>query len=140
MSQEYEVIENTDDLILDFEEEEQENTKTFLLNTKDNVIGGFIDELDALRQSIYLTLSTEADQYIIYPYTYGLKTIDLIGKPYYYVMAVIPERISEILLEDERITDVSDFEFEINKNKLNVRFIVHTIYNEDITEETVVMF
>lgn len=132
--------ENLDDLVSDFEEDEQENTKTFGLNITENIISGMVDDIDALRQSIYLMLNTEADQYIIYPYTYGLTTLDLIGMPDYYVTAVIPERIKETLLSDDRITDVSDFEFEVMDNKLNVKFIVHTIYGEDIEEETVVIY
>ena len=84
-------------------------------------------------------LSIEADQYIIYPYTYGINTLDLIGKPSYYVIAVLPERITETLLSDDRITDVSDFEFEVNKNKITVKFTVHTIYGE-VKEETEVAY
>ena len=98
-----------------------------------------MDGLVALQQSIFLMLSTEADQYIIYPYTYGIKTLDLIGKPSYYVMAVIPERITETLLSDDRITDVTDFEFEIKENKLTVKFVVHSIYG-DVEGETVVIY
>lgn len=131
--------ENIDDLILDFEEDTKENTKTFGINLVDNVIGGKIDGLDALKQSIYFLLNIEADQYIIYPYTYGIKTVDLIGEPYYYVLAVLPGRIKEALLSDDRITDVSDFEFEVNKQKVHVKFIAKTIYG-DIDEETVVRF
>jgi hypothetical protein len=102
-------------------------------------ISGKADGLVALQQSIFLMLSTEADQYIIYPYTYGINTLDLIGKPSYYVMAVIPERITEALLSDDRITDVSNFEFEVNGNKLTVKFVVHSIYG-DVEEETVVVY
>ena len=131
--------ENIDDLILDFEEGTQPNTKTFGLNTTNNTIGGFVDGLAAVKQSIYLMLNTESDQHIIYPYTYGLKTVDLIGKPMPYVAAVIGERIKETLLSDYRITDVSDFEFEHERNKLNVKFVVNTIYG-NIDTETVVAY
>lgn len=104
-----------------------------------NFISGMIDGRAALEQSIYLMLSIEADHYIIYPYTYGIKTLDLIGKPMYYVMAIIPERIKETLLSDDRITDVTDFEFETAKNKLTVKFLVHSIYGE-MEEETEVIY
>lgn len=127
-----------DDLILE-NEYEQQNTQTFAINSVGNSVGGKVDDLEALRQSIYLMLSIEADQYIIYPYTYGLTTLDLIGKPNYYVAAVLPERIKETLLQDERINDVSDFEFEVSGNKMTVKFVVHTIYG-DTNEETVVMY
>lgn len=104
-----------------------------------NVVSGMIDGRDALRQSIYLMLSIESDQYIIYPYTYGLQTLDLYGKSSDYIIAILPERITSVLLSDERITDVSDFEFTLNGNKLTTKFIVHSIYG-DIDEETVVTF
>lgn len=84
-------------------------------------------------------LNTEADQYIIYPYTYGLKTLDLIGKPSYYVMAVLPTLVEETLLSDDRITEVSDFEFEIDKNKIHATFVVKTIFG-NINTETVVNY
>jgi hypothetical protein len=121
-------------------EDKEEPTLTFAINTNENVIGGMIDDLEALKQSIYLTLNTEADQHIIYHWTYGLQTIDLIGKPSYYVMAVLPDRIKEALLDDDRITDVSEFEFKINNNKITVSFIVSTIYGENIEEEMVVIY
>ena len=114
-----------------------ENKETFYLNIKENIIGGKVKGLEALRQSIYLMLNTEADQYIIYPYTYGITTLDLYGKPSHYVMAVLPDRIKETLLSDSRITDVSDFGFNVNKNKLTTSFVVHTIFGE--TKEEVVV-
>ena len=130
---------NIDDLILDFEEEKQLATKTFGINMTHNTVGGLVDGITAVRQSIYLRLNVESDQYIIYPYTYGLQTVDLIGKPIHYVVAVIPERIKEALLSDDRITDVSDFEFEAERNKLHVKFVVSTIYG-NIDTETVVVY
>lgn len=132
-------IENLDDLVLEFEETEQTNTQTFNINTNENIISGKVDDLTALQQNIYLMLSVEADQYIIYPYTYGVNTLDLIGKPSYYVAAVLPDRIRETLLSDDRITDVSDFEFEVENNKIHVTFVVHTIYG-DLNSETVVTY
>jgi hypothetical protein len=131
-------IENVDDLVADFEENVQEDTKTFAINTNDNNISGFVDGLDSLIQSVYLMLNIEADQYIIYPYTYGVNTLDLIGKPVHYVEAVLPDRIKETLLSDDRITDVSDFEFTADKSKLHVKFTVTSIYGT-FDQETVVI-
>lgn len=142
------ITENIDDLILDFDEVEQENTKTFGIrelttSSKNNIthfVGGLIDDIQALKQSIYFLLNIEADQYIIYPYTYGIQTLDLFGKPHDYVMAVIPERIRETLLSDDRITDISNFEFENENNKLLVKFRVHTVYDVDVEQEMVVRY
>ena len=129
---------NFDSMVSSYEEE-QEKTKTFGLNITDRVLGGMVDGLSALRQSIYLMLSIEADQYIIYPYTYGVNTLDLIGKPSYYVVAILPDRIRETLLRDDRILDVSDFEFDVIGNKVHAKFTIHTIYG-DVNEETVVIY
>ncbi len=128
---------NINDLILTLNGESQSNTQTFGINLADNIIGGKIDDLDALIQRIYLMLSIEADQYIIYPYTYGITTLDLIGKPIHYVMAILPERIKAVLLSDDCILDVTDFEFEKNKSKLGVKFRVHSIYGETQAETEV---
>ena len=131
--------ENLDDLVLDFEEV-QEKTKTFGIHKTDaKRMAGMVDDLKALEQHIYLTLRVDADKFIIYPYTYGIRTLDLFGKPYHYVMAVIPERIKEALITDDRIIDVSNFEFEIDTNRLTVRFVVYSIYGE-LEEETVVNY
>ena len=132
--------ENIDDLILDFLEDNQENTKTFGINKSSGTsMSGMIDGIKALEQHIYLTLSIEADRFIIYPYTYGIRTLDLFGKPHDYVMAIIPERIKEALLSDNRITDVSNFEFEVDTNRLTVHFTVYSIYGE-VEGETVVNY
>lgn len=131
------ITENLDDLVLQFDEVEQEKTQTFRIDLTKNIIVGKIDGLEALKQSIYLMLNIEADQHIIYPWDYGITTIDLIGKPNHYVMAIIPERIRETLLKDNRIVDVSDFEFDVHKNKVGVKFTVSTIYG-DFAEEMVV--
>lgn len=127
----------TSDLVLDTEENNK--TKTFALNLNTNTVGGIIDDLEALKQSIYLRLSTEADQHIIYPYTHGLKTVDLIGEPYYYIVAILPNRIKDALLDDDRITDVDDFTFTVENNSIGVSFTVTTIYGKT-SGETVVRY
>lgn len=51
---------------------------------------------------------------------------DLIGKQMEYVIPEIERRITEALLQDDRIDAVNGFEFEQQKSKLKVTFIVHT--------------
>lgn len=90
----------------------------------DDRINGYTDDLLALQQTIYVILGTERYEHIIYSWDYGVELLDLIGKPIPYVMAVLPRRITEALTQDDRIEDVTDFEFERNKNKLHVTFVV----------------
>ena len=97
-------------------------------------ISGYTDEVDALIQTIYLILSTERYKYNIYSWDYGVELVDLFGKPMPYVMAELPRRIKEALTQDDRIDDVTDFEFEVNKNKLHTTFTVVTNLGNISTE------
>lgn len=89
-------------------------------------ISGYVDELDAIKQAIYLILNTERYQYVIYSWDYGVELLDLYGKQMSYVMAELPRRIEEALTQDDRIEKVTDFEFEKIKSRLLVSFTVIT--------------
>lgn len=87
-------------------------------------INGFVDDLEAVVQAVYLILSTERYQFIIYSWDYGVELVDLIGQPMPYVMSELPRRIKEALTQDDRIDDVVDFEFEQNGKRLHTTFTV----------------
>lgn len=89
-------------------------------------INGYTDDLEAIKQAIYLILSTERYAYIIYSWDYGVELVDLIGKPMPYVMSELPRRITEALTQDNRIKNVVDFEFERKGKKLHTTFTVVT--------------
>lgn len=93
-------------------------------NSNINRITGYINDLEAVKQAIYLILSTERYQYLIYSWDYGIELLDLIGKPMPYVIAEVPRRIKEALIQDNRIEDVIDFEFEKKGKQLHVKFTV----------------
>ena len=80
--------------------------------------------MEAVKQAVYLILSTERYQYIIYSWDYGVELLDLIGKPVPYVMSELQRRIKEALTQDDRITDVVDFEFEQHGKQLHTKFTV----------------
>jgi len=87
-------------------------------------INGYTDDLQAVAQAIYLILSTERYKFIIYSWDYGVELVDLFGKPIPYVMAELPRRIKEALIQDNRIDDVINFEFEKNGKRLYTTFTV----------------
>lgn len=87
-------------------------------------ISGYVDGLEAVKQAVYLILGTERYKFNIYSWDYGVELVDLIGKPMPYVMSELPRRIKEALIQDDRIKDVVDFEFEINGKKLHTTFTV----------------
>ena len=86
-------------------------TLTAQLLGKDR-INGYIDDLEAVIQAVYLILSTERYKFNIYSWDYGVELIDLIGLPMPMVIAELPRRIKEALTMDDRIDDVVNFEFE----------------------------
>lgn len=89
-------------------------------------IDGYVDDLESIKQAVYLILSTERYEFIIYSWDYGVELVDLIGKPIPYVMSELPRRIQEALTQDNRIDDVVDFEFEQHGKKLHTTFTVVT--------------
>lgn len=101
-------------------------TETYKVVIDKNRINGYTDDLDAVIQTIYLILSTERYQYLIYSWDYGVELLDLIGKPISYVIAELPRRIKEALTTDDRIDDVVDFEFERKGKQLYTKFTVVT--------------
>jgi hypothetical protein len=107
-------------------EEEIEPNKTYRMNLKDNIIEGFIDEKDAIKQAIYKILDTERYAYPIYSWDYGIELSDLYGEDVSYVCSELEDRIAEALTQDERVTDVTDFEFDIYKGTIKVRFAAVT--------------
>lgn len=100
-------------------------------------INGYTDDLTALMQAIYLILGTERYRHIIYSWDYGVELLDLFGKPMPYVMSEVERRISEALLQDDRILEVKNFEFEISHNRLHTTFEVTTIYGTVQVEKEV---
>lgn len=97
-------------------------------------INGYVEELESIKQAIYLILSTERYAYVIYSWDYGIELIDLYGQPMPYVMSELPRRIEEALTMDDRIESVTDFEFEQKGNKLKTTFTVVTTLGNIGTE------
>jgi len=125
-----------DDLRAEFEEV-VEPSKTFKLYLEKNRCLGFVDEREALKQAIFLILSTERYDYIIYSWNYGVEFKDLIGQPVAFVASEVKRRIRECLLQDDRIEEVDSFEVSTNKNKVHVSFTAHTIFGEIQAEREV---
>lgn len=131
------IPEVNDGLIVDFDETIEQPSKTFQLNTVKNRIVGFIDEIEALKQAIFLILSIERYEHIIYSWNYGVELNDLFGKPIPFVLPEIKRRVTEALVQDDRIESVDAFKFEVNKGKVHATFTVHSIYGEIEAEKEV---
>lgn len=126
-----------DDLLADFDEAVALPTKNYKIYTAKNRIAGFIDEIEALKQAIFLMLSIERYDYIIYSWDFGVEFKDLFGKATSYVLPEIKRRTSECLIQDDRILAVDGFRFDVKKNKVHETFTVHSIYGEFEMEKEV---
>ena len=116
-------------LTADFKITQPEN-RTFRMNREEQLVAGFTDGIEAVKQAIYLILGTERYQHVIYSRNYGVELRDLIGESSDIVLPEIERRITEALLQDERITQVTGFSFEVNGDTATVYFTAYTIYGE----------
>ena len=128
------MIPKVDNDLLTLEVETQPSL-TYALDIEHRRIRGMVDELESLRQAIYLILSTERYAYLIYSWNYGVELVELIGQPKEYALPEIKRCITEALLQDDRITAVDGFEFETEKKTVHVTFTVHSIFG-DLEVET----
>ena len=119
-------------------------SNTYKLNYDKNNLKGFVDNLEAVKQSIYLILNIERYECLIYDWDYGFQISDLIGSEINSILPEIQNRITDALIQDTRINSVDDFSFDIKglkekglypKNKVIVSFTVNTIFGA--TNETV---
>lgn len=117
------------------EEEFQDNT--YKIDFINNKITDKIDGIEAVEQTIYCILNTERYEHIIYTWDYGSELRELIGKDRDFVIGDIKRRITEALLQDERIVSIDNFEYKQEKDSINLKFIVTTKYGSIPIEKVV---
>lgn len=121
----------------DFEITEQP-THTYKMNLESNLIRGYTDGQEAMKQAIYKILNTERYQYVMYSWNYGIELLDLYGEPVSYVCPELERRIREALTWDDRIQTVDNFEFNISKKgEILVTFTAHTVFGDVVAEKVV---
>ena len=108
----------------------EQPSNTFYLDMERDIVFGFTDDRNAVKQAIYLILSIERYKYVILPWSYGIEYEDLFGMPISWVIPEAQRRIEEALLQDTRIKAVDSFKFEVGKGVLLIRFTAHTIYGD----------
>ena len=116
-------------LTIDLTVKEQSYTdRTYKMS--DTQIAGFVDGMEALKQSIYKALSTEQYEYPIYSFQYGIAWKQLIGEDRSYVRAELRRMVEELLMRDDRIRSVDGFEFSFSGDSCHCSFDVSSIYGE----------
>lgn len=103
-------------------------SRTLKMDHDYKTITGTIDQIQAVEQAVFLILTTERYQWLIFSWDYGVELQNLIGKDPEYCVPEIERRIREALLQDDRITAVENFQFEVNKKKVLTTFTVISIF------------
>lgn len=102
-------------------------------------ICGFIDEIESVKQAIYLILSTERYSKEIYTWNHGIETHDLYQSNKYLIIPQLQKRIMDALYQDDRITDISNFKVDVEGTIYHVTLDVTTIFGETISIESEVI-
>lgn len=119
---------------------QRQPSKNYRMHFDEKRVAGFCDGKEAMKQVIYKILNTERYQYVVYSWNYGIELTNLFGMPVSYVCPVLEKRITEALLQDDRITDVKDFEFDISRPRtvLTTFTVVTDVGNITAQKEVVI--
>lgn len=112
----------------------QQPSKTYKDTTER--ISGFVDNKEAIEQTVRHILGTERYAYVIYPDSYGMEMQKYIGKPFEYLQATIENDLKLALTQDDRITNVKVTNCEkLDIDKALIEFDVYS--TEGIIQEGV---
>ncbi len=111
---------------------------TWKIDFDNNRITTELDEQEAVKQMVHLALITEYQYSDIYS-DFGMKTSDLIGQDFFFIVSELKRRITETLTKDSRVSDVSGFEFEEVEAGVLTSFTVATIYGDIESEEVITL-
>lgn len=136
--------ENNTELLDDYLEREssgnaEQPSKTYAIRFTTGQIGGFIDELEAVKQYIRKAIVTERSKWRIYTDDFGCELYELIGQDVSdgYLSAEIPRMVREAVEYDDRILAVNDVTVRRDGDTVFITSDVSTIYG-DVASEVVI--
>ncbi|NLJ18480.1 DUF2634 domain-containing protein [Globicatella sulfidifaciens] len=104
---------------------------TYKIDFETKRIKGKIDNRDAIFQAVVKILSTERYAHVIYSSQYGVEIERFIGQDYKFIESDLERTITEALLADDRIQEVTDFEIEkMGLDSMRVLFRVVSIIGD----------
>lgn len=106
-------------------------TRTYKLDTRSGRIAGFVDGQDAMLQAAEKIFRTERFAYVIYSALYGIELEPLIGAPIDFVQAVLPDRVEEAVLIDDRFTSAETLQItQVAKDSVFARVRLTSIFGD----------
>jgi hypothetical protein len=114
-------------------------SKTYKADFTTNRISGKIEGLESVKQAVRLILGAQRYSLENFSFDYGNEILSLIGKPRDYVESDLERLITEALLAEERIKNVTNFSISWNNRNesCNVKFTVNTIFGDTSLEENI---
>lgn len=111
-------------------------TRTYRLDAVKGRCSGFIDRKEAMEQAIFKVINTVRFAHLIYSDDYGFE--HMTGHERLFVRGDLPRRIKEALLQDERITSITNFTLDFEKDEAYVSLTADTIFGDvDVLREAV---
>lgn len=99
-------------------------SKTYRIDS--GCIAGTADGLEAVKQAVFCILNTERFDWEVYSWNYGMECKTLFGRNPGVVKSKLKKRITEALMQDDRITSIDAFSFSMYGRRMYVSFCVHT--------------
>ena len=114
----------------EFDIDEHPTSETWAISFDRGIVKGRIDEIEAVRQAVFIILSSDRYRYVIYDRSYGSELNTLLHRHPSIVRPEAKRMIEEALLQDDRIESVTGFDISVDGNILSVTCTVNTIYGE----------
>lgn len=112
------------------DEPEIETLKTYRIDYENmRITNEIIDGIEAIKQFVYMAILTPRYVHPIYSDDYGSEIEELLADndvTTEFKMMELPRLITEALIYDERIADVTDFNIEHVGDSFHVDFTVHS--------------
>ena len=112
-------------------------SRTWEIDWERGCLRGQFEGIDAVKQTVFGILNTERYDYVIFSWNYGIERNRVFGHTREYVCSELKRRITDALIQDDRIGGVDSFSFDWGRGKVTVSFTVHTIYGDYETEQEV---
>ncbi|WP_227793557.1 DUF2634 domain-containing protein [Paenibacillus guangzhouensis] len=111
-------------------EEKVETSRTYKINFGTRRVIGMTEGIDAVKQSVYKILNAERFVHLIYGNWYGFQGNHLIGQSEAVLRVELERRIREALMQDDRISDITDVQIIVQGDEALVDFTVVSTYGD----------
>ncbi|OPA76615.1 hypothetical protein BVG16_15650 [Paenibacillus selenitireducens] len=119
-------------------EEVEEPSKTWLVDFASGRVVGMTDNLEAIKQAVFVALSTNRYEHLIYSDEYASEISSLIGSNQTFIESELKRMIEEALMPDDRISGIENLTVEYGSDQLLAKFTVITSYGKFDAEQQVV--